>query len=95
MPKRLTHIENVSDAIDELRIILQFCKDTHILKAQPYGDMCDLIQSIGRQLGGLKKYESKNAPSIRPISELLNEFYETKNDSSSSENGNGPEGSNS
>ncbi len=81
MTKRLAHIDKVSDCIDELRIVLQFCKDTHILKAQPYKDMCDLIQSIGKQLGGLKKYESSNAPTLRPISELLNEFYDPQKDS--------------
>ena len=56
---RLEHLEVASHCLDELRIVLQLCLDLRLLRPVAYNEMCVLTAEIGKEVGGLKKFETR------------------------------------
>ena len=56
---RQEHLEVASHCLDELRIVLQLCLDLRLLRPAAYNEMCVLTAEIGKEVGGLKKFETR------------------------------------
>lgn len=56
---RLRALDRASTCLDEMRIVSQMSRDLRLILANPYKDFCELSDEIGRELGGLRKFEEK------------------------------------
>ena len=57
---RLQHLYKASEALDELRTLVQFSKDMHALNVAGFSEITGLTKEIGKEIGGFIKYEHRN-----------------------------------
>ena len=62
--RRTRSLENASENLDEIRILLQLCHDLQIIAMAGYGELSEMTAIVGRQIGGLTKF-SKNEDGFR------------------------------
>lgn len=53
--RRLQLLEELSSVLDEFRILLRMARETGAYSAGQYRDFSSLVQSIGRQIGGMMR----------------------------------------
>lgn len=55
--RRPALLELASGHLDEIRILLQLAHDMQIVPSSGYGELSELTAAVGRQIGGLSKFE--------------------------------------
>jgi len=60
---RLKHLYTASDALDELRTLVQFSRDLHAINVSGLSEITALTKEIGREIGGFIKHEQNNGAS--------------------------------
>ena len=55
---RKNHLTQASFAMDDVKTLIQLSKDMHALNASGFSELIKMAKEIGKELGGLIKYES-------------------------------------
>jgi len=58
--QRIRYLYTASDALDELRTLIQFAKDLNAINVAGFSEVSEATQEIGRELGGFIKHELRN-----------------------------------
>ena len=58
---RIKYLSEASDNLDDLRVLTMLCRDIDALKINSFSEITERISEIGKELGGLIKYEVANA----------------------------------
>ncbi len=57
--RRLQYLWQASDALDDLRTVINLSKDLQALRCSAYSELCGLTAEIGKELGGFIKHTTK------------------------------------
>lgn len=57
---RLRHLNTASEALDEIRTLVQFSKDMKAINIAGFAEITELTKEIGREIGGFIKYEKRH-----------------------------------
>ena len=62
--KRAAYLAQASERLDEIRIVAQISHDLNLMKPAAYNDLCELSSSVGKEIGGLLKFENKHTETL-------------------------------
>ncbi len=54
------HLEKVSQGIEKLRILVRLSKDLKYLSFRKYENLSEMMNEVGKMLGGWIKYSARN-----------------------------------
>lgn len=57
---RLKHLYCASNALDEIRTLMQISKELHAINVSAFSELTSLTKEVGKEIGGLIKYENKH-----------------------------------
>jgi four helix bundle protein len=60
---RLKYLYSASDALDEIRTLIQFSKDLKAINVAGFSEITNYTKEVGREIGGFIKHERRNTPS--------------------------------